>query len=125
VFVDFNRVVMIRNHSRKPPREVSMRLEPQVVQKDDLNRRVAGIVRRKREEQNLTQSELADAANMSRTSIAFIESAKQECGLETFVKVALALQMEPHLLLQEVWTTWELDNVEDAFAQKVLKKATR
>ncbi len=102
-----------------------MRLEQQVVQKADLNRRVAGIVRRKREEQKLTQSQLAEAAKMSRTSIAFIEGAKQECGLETFVKVALALQVEPHILLQEVWTTWELDKVEDPFAKKVLKKATR
>jgi DNA-binding XRE family transcriptional regulator len=116
---------MIRNPTNKPPTEVSMRLEPQVVQKDDLNRRVAGIVRRKREEQNLTQAQLAILASLSRTSIAFIEGARQECGLETFVKVALALQVEPHLLLQEVWSTWELKNVDDPFAQKVLKKATR
>jgi len=123
--VDFNRAEMIKNPTHKPPPEVSMRLEQQVVQKADLNRRVAGIVRRKREEQKLTQSQLAEAAKMSRTSIAFIEGAKQECGLETFVKVALALQVEPHILLQEVWTTWELDKVEDPFAKKVLKKATR
>src|SRR5437867_4000604 len=99
-----------------------MRLERQVVQKDDLNRRVGGIVRRKREEQNLTQAELAKAADLSRTSIAFIESAKQECGLETFVKVALALQTEPHQLLEEVWKPAAVD---DAFAQKVLRKAAR
>ena len=102
-----------------------MRLEPQVVQKDDLNRRVAGIVRRKREEQNLTQAELAKAADLSRTSIAFIEGARQECGLETFVKMALALGMEPHELLHEVWTTWEPKSVEDPFAQKILQKASQ
>ena len=98
-----------------------MRQEP-VVQKDDLNRRVAGIVRRKREEKNLTQAQLADAASLSRTSIAFIEAAKQECGLETFVKVALALGTEPHQLLLEVWKP---AHVEDPFALRVLKKANR
>lgn len=98
-----------------------MRQEPQVVQKDDLNRRVAGIVRRKREEKQLTQAQLADAANLSRTSIAFIEGAKQECGLETFVKVALALGTEPHQLLQEVWNPVVV--IGDSFTQKVLQKA--
>ncbi len=97
-----------------------MRQEPQAVQKDDLKRRVAGIVRRKRVEKNLTQAQLAEAASLSRTSIAFIEGAKQECGLETFVKVALALGTEPYQLLQEVWKPVSVD---DPFAQKVLRKA--
>ena len=57
-----------------------MRLENRVAQKDDLNRRIAGIIRRKREELDLTQAQLAEKANLSRTSIAFIEGAKQECG---------------------------------------------
>lgn len=99
-----------------------MRQEPQAVRKDDLNRRVAGIVRRKREASNLTQAQLAERANLSRTSIAFIEGAKQECGLETFVRLALALGTEPPELLLEVWRPAVVD---DPFALKVLKKASR
>ncbi len=73
-------------------------------------------------EKNLTQAQLAEAASLSRTSIAFIEGAKQECGQETFVKVALALGTEPYQLLQEVWGP---PVVEDPFALKVLKKASQ
>ncbi len=99
-----------------------MEHEPQVVQKDDLKRRVAGIVKSKRDKKKLTQAQLAEAANISRTSVAFIEAAKQECGLETFVNLALALGTEPHKLLEEVWRPAE---VEDSFALKVLKEARR
>jgi DNA-binding XRE family transcriptional regulator len=115
---------MVKNPTRRPaPHEVFMRQEPQVVvDKDDLNRRVAGIVRRKREELDLTQAQLAAAANLSRTSVAFIEAAKQECGLATFVNLSLALGSEPHRLLEEVWRPASVD---DSFAQKVLQKANR
>ncbi len=94
----------------------------QVIRKDDLNRRVAGIIQRKRKERGLTQAQLADAAQLSRTSVAFIEAARQECGLETFVNLSLALGTEPHTLLQEVWSP---PAVEDSFALKFLRKAGR
>src|SRR2546423_282180 len=99
-----------------------MKQEPQVVQKDDLMRRVASIVRAKRDKQSLTQAQLAEAATIPRTSVAFIEGAKQECGLETFVNLALALGTEPHKLLEEVWRPAD---VQDTFALKVLKEARR
>lgn len=122
--VDLERqdVIMEPTSKPSPHHEVRMRQEPQAGHRDDLNRRVAGIIRRKRAEKNLTQAELAKAANLSRTSIAFIEGAKQECGLDTFVRVALALGTEPHQLLQEVWSPAV---VEDPFVLKVLKKASQ
>jgi transcriptional regulator with XRE-family HTH domain len=111
---------MVGEHNN--PTRWFMELEPRVVQKDDLKRRIASIVKSKRDKKKLTQAQLAEAANISRTSVAVIEAAKQECGLETFVNLALALGIEPHKLLEEVWRPVD---VQDLFALKVLKESRR
>lgn len=49
----------------------------------------------------MSQDDLAERANLSRTSIAHIELGKQECGISTFVRLAFALEMPAEALLSE------------------------
>ena len=95
------------------------RLRLENLQKDDLRRRIAGIIRRRRRGLRMKQAELADKASLSRTSIVNIESGNQECSLVTFVGIAIALDSQPADLLAEIWRPLTTDG----FAQKVLLKA--
>jgi transcriptional regulator with XRE-family HTH domain len=82
--------------------------------------RLSAALRTKRTEKGISQAALADHAGLSRTCIANIELGRQECGLQTFVDLAIALGVEPADLLKQIW---QGPSTDDAFALKILRKA--
>jgi transcriptional regulator with XRE-family HTH domain len=84
-----------------------------------LNRRVGAVVRAKRIDKNMSQLQLANAVHLSRTSVAHIELGKQECGLQTFVRLSEALGIASYELLRQA--TGE-PNLDDAWVIKVLQR---
>ena len=69
---------------------------------DTINRRVGATLRAKRKSKGFSQDKLARAAELSRTSVACIELGQQECGIETFIRLANALQEPASDLLAEI-----------------------
>ena len=64
-----------------------------------------------REERTMTQRELAEAIGCTPQHISAIERGAKTPTLETFVAIAVALQVPADVLLQDVmpdwWETWE------------------
>lgn len=60
-----------------------------------------------REKRDLTQAATAERAGLDRTEVSLIERGKRVPRLETIVKLAGALQVEPCALLEGM--AWELD----------------
>jgi transcriptional regulator with XRE-family HTH domain len=56
-------------------------------------------IRKQRTRLGMTQQELADAVNLTRPSIANIESGRQCFLVHTLFEIALTLEMNPHELL--------------------------
>ncbi len=68
----------------------------------DIRRRLGSILRTKRTAKSLSQTALAQQVGLSRPTVAHIELGKQECGLEAFVRIARALDEQPHELLKRL-----------------------
>lgn len=69
----------------------------------DLNHRVAANIKRYRMMMGFSQTELAKRVGVSKTSISNIERAEQSPSLELFCKIAVNLNMPPHILLKEIY----------------------
>lgn len=57
-------------------------------------------VRRLRRESGMSQEELADRAGLHRTYIGMLERAEKNVTIYNIEKIGLALNVEPHVLLQ-------------------------
>ena len=68
---------------------------------------VASKVRKARREADLTQQELADKMNVSRTHIAAIETGQYNPSLKMLERVAKALNVPASIFLEETPTTLE------------------
>ncbi len=68
--------------------------------KQQLALRFGSILRKKRKDKELTQKEFAKRASISRTMLVSLEQGGSTCRLATFVRIALALGMEPPDLLK-------------------------
>ncbi|MFE9425303.1 helix-turn-helix transcriptional regulator [Kitasatospora sp. NPDC006697] len=68
---------------------------------EDLNRQLGQLVRRLRNEKELTQGQLADRVELTRTSITNIEKGRQALSVALMVKVARGLNADPVRLLEE------------------------
>ena len=62
---------------------------------------VGRAVRRERSGLRLSQEELGEMSDLSRTYVSLIESADASVSLEAFVRIALALGKRPWELLRE------------------------
>ena len=69
---------------------------------DALNVAIGAAVRRRREEMGMSQAALADALELSRTSITNIEIGRQPLSLRHLYLTSLALGVAAHALLPEV-----------------------
>ena len=98
-----------------PPERCSMRDAPTT-----LSLRVAGALKSRRGSKGISQARLAELAELSRTCVANIELGLQDCGLQTFVNLAKALDVQPDVLFRQVWAAPETD---DPFALKIFKAA--
>lgn len=68
---------------------------------DRFYRAVGELVRAARSAARMTQAQLADGANLTRSSIANIEAGRQRVPLHVFAMIAEALDTEPAKLLPE------------------------
>jgi transcriptional regulator with XRE-family HTH domain len=68
----------------------------------DTARQFGANLRRAREQANLTQADLASAAHMDRSAISLLERGRRSPGLETILKLATALKLEPEMLLRHL-----------------------
>lgn len=73
----------------------------------DAGRRLGQNVVEAREKRGLTQTATAERAGLHRTEVSLIERGKRVPRLETIVKLAGALQVEPCALLEGM--AWKLD----------------
>lgn len=68
---------------------------------EDINTRVGFNIRRIREEKALTQEALAELAGLHRAYVGQIERGEKNIGVRNLEKVATALQVSIHDLLDE------------------------
>lgn len=61
----------------------------------------ANNVRKYRTEKNLSQEDLADLTGLHRTYISAIERKRRNISIENIEKIALALNVDAHLLLKK------------------------
>lgn len=73
----------------------------------EAGRRLGQNVVEAREQRGLTQTATAERAGLHRTEVSLIERGKRVPRLDTIVKLAGAMQMEPCALL--VGMAWKLD----------------
>ena len=73
----------------------------------EAGRRLGQNVGEAREKRGLTQTATAERAGLHRTEVSLVERGKRLPRLDTIVKLAGALQMEPCALL--MGTAWKLD----------------
>ena len=60
------------------------------------------VLKQLREEKGLSQDTLADKAGLHRTYISLLESGKRIPSLDTLEKIAIAINIEPYLLVKQV-----------------------
>jgi len=65
----------------------------------DINERVGLNIRKIREERGVTQEKLAALADLHRAYVGQIERAEKNIGLKNLEKIALALNVPVHVLL--------------------------
>lgn len=63
---------------------------------------IAENVRMERRRRGWSQEELAEKAGLHRNYIGAIERGEVNFGIENVAKLAVALQVQPHVLLQEL-----------------------
>jgi transcriptional regulator with XRE-family HTH domain len=68
----------------------------------DTARRFGANLRSAREQANLTQEDLASIAGMNCSAISLLERGHRSPGLETILKLATALKLEPEVLLRHL-----------------------
>jgi len=60
---------------------------------------IGSVVKRLREEKNLSQDVLSGLAGIARTHLSMIETGKKQANFETLWKLALALELRPSELV--------------------------
>lgn len=74
-----------------------------------LNAEIVGqVIQRKREQKKLSQEVVSGLAGIGRTHLSAIERGERKPTLETFFKIAEALNIRPSVLMAEIET--ELEN---------------
>ena len=74
-----------------------------------LNAELVGqVIQRKREQKKLSQEVVSGLAGIGRTHLSAIERGERKPTLETFFKIAEALNIRPSVLMAEIET--ELEN---------------
>jgi DNA-binding XRE family transcriptional regulator len=68
----------------------------------DTARQFGANLRCAREQANLTQEDLASTSGMDCSAISLLERGRRSPGLETILKLARALQLEPEVLLRHL-----------------------
>ena len=69
---------------------------------------VGQVIQRKREQKKLSQEVVSGLAGIGRTHLSAIERGERKPTLETFFKIAEALNIRPSVLMAEIET--ELEN---------------
>lgn len=68
-----------------------------------LNAELVGqIIQRKREQKKLSQEVVSGLAGIGRTHLSAIERGERKPTLDTFCKIALAMNISPSVLLSEI-----------------------
>ena len=68
-----------------------------------LNAELVGrVIQRKREQKNLSQEVISGLAGIGRTHLSAIERGERKPTLETFFKIAEALNIRPSVLMAEI-----------------------
>ena len=68
-----------------------------------LNAEIVGqVIQRKREQKKLSQEVISGLAGIGRTHLSAIERGERKPTLETFFKIAEALNIRPSMLLSEI-----------------------
>ncbi len=67
-------------------------------------------IRRLRIQKGMSQELLSGFAGIARSHLSMIENAKKSPSLETMCKIALALDMLPSELIQEIESGWSHSN---------------
>ena len=68
-----------------------------------LNAKIVGqVLQRKREQKKLSQEVISGLAGIGRTHLSAIERGERKPTLETFFKIAVALNIRPSVLLAEI-----------------------
>ena len=75
---------------------------PAVHTSADAARQFGANLRCAREQANLTQEDLASTAGMDRSAISLLERGRRNPSLETILKLATALKLEPEVLLRNL-----------------------
>lgn len=69
----------------------------------DFNKKSVGkVIKRLRKEKNLSQEVLSGFATIARSHLAMIESGTKQANFETLWKIAYALEIQPHKLVEMI-----------------------
>ena len=69
----------------------------------EFNKDAVGItIRKLRNEKNLTQETLSGLAGIARSHLAMIETGSKQANFETLWRIANALNIAPHKLVEEI-----------------------
>jgi transcriptional regulator with XRE-family HTH domain len=68
----------------------------------DVRRKVGANLRRLRSDLGLSQSQVAELADLNRSYLSMVENGRRNISLDNLVALALALQVEPVVLLTMV-----------------------
>ena len=66
------------------------------------NTLVGKVIRKKREQKGMTQELLSGLAGIARTHLTMIETGTKQPNFETVWKIALALELKPSELVEEI-----------------------
>lgn len=78
------------------------------MKEEQINRELALRVRRVRQWRGMTQGTLAKRIKMARNTVTNMEAARKSILLWTLIKMAAALEMQPHIFLlpRTEWDAW-------------------
>ena len=87
---------------------------------DDIQNRLGENVRRIRKEQNLTQFQLAEKAEVSEETVKNIELSRCWTSDKNLAKITKALQVDIHCLFLPVSTSFDVDSKDSGVIKKAI-----
>ncbi|MBO6100834.1 MAG: helix-turn-helix transcriptional regulator [Spirochaetaceae bacterium] len=87
---------------------------------DDIQNRLGENVRRIRKEQNLTQFQLAEKAELSEETVKNIELSRCWTSDKNLAKITKALQVDIHCLFLPVSTSFDADSKDSGVIKKAI-----
>ena len=84
---------------------------------------IGNRIKAAREQKHLTQEQLAEIVNLSSTHVSVIERGVKPPKLETFVKIANALEVSADILLQDV-VDHSAEGVSNALSNEIMALPT-